>query len=375
MFQLEEQILMQVEKAKNILLVFSSDWEADELGSALAFYLFLKKKQKSVTISASENKEISPTYQFLPGADKIKNNLLHLRRFIVSLDISKTKVSQIKYVIEKDQLNFIISPEDSWFKASDVSSRASGFLYDLIISFGANDLESLGDIYDHNVEFFYNTPIINISNRSSNENFGQINLVNINSSSISEMVYNLINEGADSNSFDADIATNLLAGIILSTENFKIGKISPQTLLITSQLINYGGRREEIIKKLHYTHQIGDLKVWGQLLQNLKIEKNKLAWAEINRSNLPNHQLQLQPLKKLINDLISSLNDVNLVLLVVKDKEENEIFLLSLKNENVIPYLEKYSPQLKAGFATALSTDSIPEIIDYINNQAEALIN
>ncbi|MDP2766655.1 MAG: hypothetical protein Q8O41_04270, partial [Candidatus Methanoperedens sp.] len=63
------------------------------------------------------------------------------------------------------------------FTEDDISSRSSGFKYDLIIALDTADLESLGQIYDNDTEFFYKTPIINIDHHSENEEFGQINFI------------------------------------------------------------------------------------------------------------------------------------------------------------------------------------------------------
>lgn len=362
MLKEEEQIFKQIDKASNILLVFSSDWEADSVCASLALYLSLKKNNKNVTLVASSNIEKQKSFTFLPGSGDIKNNLAHLRRFIVSLDISKTKVSQIKYVVEKNQLNFIVSPEDGWFEPSDVSSKAGSFYYDLIISIGANDLESLGEIYDKNVEFFYKTPIINFSCRPENEEFGQINCIEINNSTVSELIFNVL-KIKNENIIDENIATNLLAGIILQTKNFKNGKLSPETLINTSNLIRLGGRREEIVKQLYRNRRIYDLKIWGKILQNLRVEKNILAWSTLDESDLENSKINLNSLKDLIDELMSGLSEVEIVLIIIKRETKKELIVFSLKNYSAVKFLKKYKSQGNSKLASAYSSFPISEII------------
>lgn len=363
MLKQEEQIFKQIEKASNILIVFSSDWEADSVCASLGLYLFLKKSDKNVTLAASNNKEKRKSFTFLPGSANIKNNLSHLRRFIVSLDISKTKVSQIKYVVEKNQLNFIVSPEDGWFESSDVSSRAGSFYYDLIICVGANDLESLGEIYDKNIEFFYKTPIINFSCKAANEEFGQINCVDINNSSVSELIFNFL-KLKNKTIIDENIATNLLAGIILQTKNFKTGNLSPETLINTSNLIKLGGRREEIVKQLYSNRRIYDLKIWGKILQNLKVRKNILAWSVIDESELENSKLNLDSFKDLIEELMSGLSEIEIVLIIVNRKESKELIALSLKNYSAVKFLKSFSPQGGAKLASANSSLQVDNIME-----------
>lgn len=361
MIKIEEQIFKQIEKANNILLVFPSDWNPDSVSASLALYLFLKKNGKNVNVSGSCSKK-QGHLNFLPAFNEIKNNLDHLRKFVVSLDISKTKVSQIKYVVEKNQLNFILSPENGWFEASDLSSRAGDFFYDLIICLGANDLESLGDIYDKNIEFFYKTPIINLSSRASTEEFGEINFIAINYSTLSELIYNLIlKKNADL--INEDIATALLAGIILQTKNFKTGKLTSETLIHASQLIKLGGRREEIVNNLYRNRRISDLKIWAKILQKLKIENNKIAWIPLQESDLDGLEIETEPLKDLIDELMSGLNEVEYIVISIEGVLNTKLIAFSLNNANVLKLLEAYKPSGNQKLATAQTKQTPNNII------------
>src|SRR3989338_3665683 len=150
----EQQIYEQIKKASNILITFKKTWNGDSVASALALFLFLRKMDKNVEVVA-EKFSLDKLYSFLPGYTEIKHELNNLRKFIISLDITNTKVSQIKYKQEENKLNFIISPQDGFFSADDISCGASGFKYNLLITVGTPDLESLGKIYDNDTELFY----------------------------------------------------------------------------------------------------------------------------------------------------------------------------------------------------------------------------
>lgn len=226
-----EQIFKQIEKCKRPLIVFPADWKGDAVSSTLTLFLLLKKLDKEVEIAAAPSAK-NLVWSFLPGHSEIKNTLDNLRKFVISLDISQTDVSQIKYNIEEKKINFIVAPKNGWFKPDDITTSDSGFKYDLIITIGASDLESLGQIYDNNIEFFYKTTIINIDCASGNEEFGQINLVDINSATSSEIIFTLLNDKWG-DLIDENIATCLLAGIIAGTRNFRTPNLTPDTLLIT----------------------------------------------------------------------------------------------------------------------------------------------
>lgn len=333
MLNIYEQIIKQIDRSKSTLIVFPLDQDVESAAAALALFLFLKKTGKNVEIVSNNNFSDSPL-KFLQGSSEIKNNLDHLRRFIVSLNISHTKVSQIKYVVENNQLNFIVSPKDGWFEASDVSSKAGEFRFDLIICLGVNDLESLGNIYDKNIEFFYKTPIINISCNPANEDFGQINLVDINFSTISEIIYKLI-QANQNTIIDENIATNLLAGIIIKTKNFKSPDLTPETLISASNLISLGARRDEIINQLYRFRKLPDLKLWGKVLNNLQInESGKIVWSVLDEKTKEEGS-SYNNLKTLNEELIINLPEAKIFIAFVIKNDNISFYIFSLKNINL----------------------------------------
>ncbi|MDP2766656.1 MAG: hypothetical protein Q8O41_04275 [Candidatus Methanoperedens sp.] len=94
----EQQIFEQIKKANNILITFRKTWNGDSVASGLAMFLFLKKLGKEVNIAA-EKFDSGRLFSFLPAYNEIKNSIDNLRKFIISLDITNTKVDQIKYKI------------------------------------------------------------------------------------------------------------------------------------------------------------------------------------------------------------------------------------------------------------------------------------
>ena len=343
MLNLEEQIFHQIEKSNYILIIFSSNKEEDSLPSALALFLFLKNLDYKIDIVG--NKEKFNKLSFLPSYSNIQENLENLRRFIVSLDISNTKVSQIKYSVDKNKLNFIVSPAQGWFTSKDVSTKTGEFKYDLIITIGVSDLESLNDIYDNQVEFFYKTPIINIDHQSSNEEYGQINFIDINAVANSEIIFYLL-KNYKKKYIDKDIATCLLSGIIYKTKNFKTNNLTPRTLLTTSELINLDGKREEIINNLYRSRNISTLKLWGKVLNNLHSEnKNKLIWSKISKQDFQEANGSDEGLIEIIDELIVNVPETKLIAIFKEEEKETKLLLYSPKNINVLEMLKDFKPQ------------------------------
>lgn len=345
MLDLEKQIFNQIEKSKSILLIFPADGSGDAIAATLALFLFLKNSGREVDMASSLILEKNNPLSFLPNFNEIKNNLNNLRRFIVSLDISQAKVSQIKYTVENNLLNFIISPSEGWFKAEDVKSRAGEFKYDLIIALGSPDLESLGKIYDQNVEFFYKTTIINIDQQSANEEYGQINFIDLNAVALSEILFYLF-KNYKPELITEDLATCLLAGIINKTKNFKTANLTPRTLLTTSQLIDLGARREEIVSKLYRSRDLNTLKLWGKILNNLKEgAAGQLIWSELRMADFLETGTTENNLGDIVDELIINVPTAKIVaLLQEKESLKTKLTIYSLKNINALDFIKDYQP-------------------------------
>jgi len=374
MLGLEQQIFRQLEKAKNVLIVFPSEGDGDALAAALGFFLFLQKSGRSADLACAGGRSGQHPLAFLPGYAAIQNDLSNLRRFIVSLDISKSKVSQIKYAVDGDQLNFIISPESGWFQAEDVTTRAGEFKYDLIVGIGAADLESLGRLYDDNVEFFYKTTIINIDRRPANEEFGQINFVDLNAAAVSEITFYLL-KNWKTDGLSEDAATCLLAGIIQATKNFKTPNLTPRTLLSASELIALGARREEIVGRLYRSRDIGSLKLWGRLLSGLQVERNnELLWSRLSAADLAAAgtgaeagSASPEVLDDIVGELIAGLSDAKLLAVFCEESpRQTRVVLYSLKNMNALDCLSAYEPHGLAQRAEAVLAQSLPAAADEI---------
>ncbi len=380
MLDLEQQIFRQLEKSKSPLIVFPADWSGDSVAAALALFIFLKNLGLNPEIAASQPDINKHSLAFLPSFQAIQAGLHNLRRFIVSLDISQAKVQQIKYTVDEARLNFIISPSTGWFKPEDVTSRADDFKYDLIITLGTSNLESLGKIYDDNIEFFYKTTIINIDNHPTNEDFGQINFVDLNSVATSETLFYLL-KNYKGELVNEDAATCLLAGIIQQTKNFKTPNLTPRTLLTSSQLITLGARREEIVNNLYRSRDISSLKLWGRILNNLKSsKKDEILWSSLLGPDFKDCDSSPAMIDDLVDELMASVPSAKLIVIIYEtDPGLTNINLYALKNNNALDLLKEYSPQGLPRLAKATTSQSpnqlTNELIPALQKKLDKLVS
>jgi nanoRNase/pAp phosphatase (c-di-AMP/oligoRNAs hydrolase) len=386
----DQQIFEQINKANNILIVFPKTWNGDAVASSLALFLYLKKLDKKIDIAADkledepsgDYKVDNSIFSFLPAYNEIKNSIDNLRKFIISLDITNAKVSQIKYKVEENTLNFIISPKEGFFTHDDISSSSSGFKYDLIITLDTPDLESLGKIYDSDTEFFYKTPIINIDHRSNNEEFGQINFVELTAVSVSEILFSLF-ESYSRELIDEDIATCLLAGIIIKTKSFKTPNITPHALLATSQLISMGGRREEIVNNLYKSRSINILKLWGRILARLNgALDNTFVWSTLSQADFIKTESREEDLREAIDELIINIPEATIITLIYENqtadkKIQTKTMVYSVKNINALNLIKSLNPTGNVKLALATIDKPLKEaekdIVETIKNEMKKI--
>jgi nanoRNase/pAp phosphatase (c-di-AMP/oligoRNAs hydrolase) len=345
----KQQIFEQINKASNILVTFSNDWSGDAISSALAMFLFLKKLDKKITIIADFNHK-NDIFSFLPNFNEIKNNLAGIQNFIITLNLKNTKAEQVKYKIEDEKLNFIITPEKGSFSAVDISSSAGEYNFNLIITLDTPDLESLGEIYENNTDFFYHTPIINIDNHSGNESFGQINLIELTSVATAEILFTLFNDYSRE-IIDENIATCLLTGMIDKTRSFKTQNITPNSLTIASQLIALGAERDNIVNKLYRSRSLGVLKLWGRVLARLASDESaSIIWSVITSHDFAKTASSEKNLLDVIDELIISIPTAKVIALIYEDEQKSDnlpqttALIFSVRNIDSLQLIKELSP-------------------------------
>ncbi|MFW5888214.1 MAG: DHH family phosphoesterase [Patescibacteria group bacterium] len=357
-----QQFWEQIKKAKNILITFPAEKNGEAIAGALALKNIFSGmgKENEIVTQPGENKTFTQktfkTFSFLPGFERINTSSSSLKRFIISLDLSNTSVRHVKYKMEKNSLKFLITPKEGAFASEDITSESANINYDLIITLNTPDPESLGKIYEENAELFYNTPIVNIDNDSANEEFGEINLVELTAASTAEIIFDLFKEEQE-NLIGEEAATCLLAAIIHKTKNFKTADITPNVLKITSELISLGGKREEILNELYRSRGLNTLKLWGRVLARLSGTKdNKIIWSGLLQQDFIKTGSVGEELPDIIDELITNIPGAEITAIFYEDpskrdeaQEERDIFtsviVYSAKNIDLTKEFKDYSPE------------------------------
>ena len=349
---INQQIFELIKNSQKILLTFKKNFSGDALASALAIFLLLQKMNKQADL-VCQDFIIPQNYAFLPHLDKIKSDLNSLKRFIISLDLTENKVKDFSYDVKNNKLNIYLTPEKGILENKNIAFRSGDYKYDLIITFDTDDLESLGDVYEKNTDFFYNTPLINIDNNPENEQYGQINLVELAKTSSAEIIFDLI-EQYDLNLLDAQIATCLLTGMIAKTRSFRSLSVTPRVLNVASQLILNGADRDLIIQNLYRTKSINTLKLWGKVLARLKNDPAyKMAWSYLTQKDFIELNIQNPNLSEVIEELITSAPEAEIIVLFTENKNQTISGLIyTSKNYDSLYLAKAFNPFGTKTFAT-----------------------
>ncbi len=321
-------------KANNILITGPQDPTTDIVATAAAWQMFLREQGKVVDICLTGQYQ---TWNFLPSTLLIKNDLSDANKFQIILDTSKIGVKQFSYDMVDEELRINILPDKGNFSSQDVKIEKGDLAYDLVITLGVTSLEVLGNTFSEHRQFFHDTTIINIDRSILNENFGQLNIVELNSTSLSEISYYFFQD-----KLNKDIATCLLAGIISATNSFQSPLVTPALLEVASQLIVGGADRHKIIEGLYRTKDIVTLKNWGRILSRLK-QKGQIIFSHLEHADIDTLP---QDFQELVRDLMLSTPGTRVAIIFYQiELEKTEAWLYSVDNINVLDFIKELNPQ------------------------------
>lgn len=318
-----QQIIDNLNKAKRILIALSQNPNGDALGAGLALFEFLSQLEKEPEI-ASSAKDFG-SFGFLPKINEIKNALAVSQSFVLSVNTKDVKLDELSYDVKDGQVDIFLKPKGGKFKPQDITFGTARFPYDLIVTLDTPSLEHLGEIYEKNTDLFFETTIVNIDHNPSNDQYGEINLVDLTTTSTSEILAELI-ENFEDRLIDKNIATSLLTGIIVETNSFQHVKTTPKAFLQASNLIAKGADHQQIVRELYKTKHISLLKLWGRALARLKeLKELELAYSLVNEADLSKSGATPEDLLGVMKELVSNLSGRKIILFI-SEVSPQEVF-------------------------------------------------
>jgi len=244
---------------------------------------------------------------------------------------------------KEGRFNIFVTPEKGSVDPRDFSFILAKFKYDLVIVIGCSDLEKLGQLYLGNPDLFFEVPIINIDSKSDNDNFGQINLVDVTASSASEIIYQML-ENFYPGAMDKNIATCLLAGLIGATDSFQKKNTTPKALSAAAALMDKGADQQEIIRWLYKTQPLHILKLWGRAMAKINWDReSQLAWSEITVEDFVQSRATPADLPLIIEKLQENYSEGKIFMATYNDTPKTTVALVKAAGMEV---MKKVYPEL-----------------------------
>ncbi len=258
---------------QNIVLITHINPDGDTLGSALALYPILKDMGKHVSV-VNTTKNIANRYDFLPNFSKIRPNLPVKMDLLISLDCGSY-----------DRLG-ISKPT---------------------------------------------CPVINIDHHKTNDNFGDINLVDASMPSASCVVLKLLQENKIS--LRRDVATCIYTALAEDTGFFSFENVNAKTFEIAAQLISAKADPAYIAKMLKEREPLAKLRLTALMTNNLQLIHNATIGYSIISLEDFNKTGAMRSDSDECVDLIRSLATVELAILLI---EETDGYKISLRSKSDI---------------------------------------
>jgi bifunctional oligoribonuclease and PAP phosphatase NrnA len=217
-----------------IAIAFHTSPDGDAIGSSLALMLGLKKLNKKVYLLS--NDEISDDLNFLPGSSDvflINDNIPNDIQCMIVLDCGDPNRINIKL---------------------DLSNK--------------------------------NFTTVNVDHHLSNTLYGDLNYVDTNASAVGEIVYQMLKLMGIT--IDKDMAACLYTSIVSDCGSFKYPSTTSITHSIAGDLINTGINFSEIHRVLYENKKYKKLKLYGKVLDDMELIKNKICVMYVTKDMLNN---------------------------------------------------------------------------------------
>ena len=157
---------------------------------------------------------------------------------------------------------------------------------DLIAALDCADRERMGQIAAE--PDWQDVPILNIDHHVTNTRFGQVNWIDVKATATSEIVLSLID--TLNIPLTADIATNLLHGIVGDTLGFRTPHTTPHALECAVRLMDAGANLAETMDQLFNRRTFSQLCMWAMAFNTMKLEEAlsadhaRVIWTQISKA-------------------------------------------------------------------------------------------
>ncbi len=246
-----------IEKSEHIVLIAHKNPDADSLGSACAFYSYLLRLRKKVTLFCT-SADVNPNLAFLPWFEKITD------RF----------------------------PDDA----------------DCMISFDCGSYGRLGIERE--------LPLINFDHHHSNDFYGTYNFIDTGAISTTEAVYDFF--VANDIKINGKMALSLYAGLVDDSKCFSAPGCNAKTFEMAHRLLALGADHAMCVEWLYRRRSLASLRARGALLKQMRLFLDgRLAVFEVGMTLLEESGASIAECKQVLDEALG-MRSVRVALMYVE---------------------------------------------------------
>lgn len=278
-----QNLISHIKKGRKFLITTHTSMEGDALGSEIAFYKLLKRIGKDAMIINDD--AIPYEYGFLPGLKCVK-------RFKSNLKDSNFD-------------SFVI------LDCSDISrcGRAA-----TLCRKGRRS--------------------INIDHHITNEYFADVNWVERNVSSVSEMIYMLYKKMGVG--FNRDIATLLYVGMMTDTGSFRYSNTGRLTHQAAAELMKYGLDIQQLYRVIYDNVPLQARRLINKVCSAMQCDASgKIAWIKVRRNLIRQQKFNFDFNEHLL-DFMRSIREVEVAVLFKENLKNQDEIRVNLRSKGKV---------------------------------------
>lgn len=345
----DTQFFRDIEESKCPLVVLSENPSGDSLCSGYALTLILESLGKKAVLAYSQTFSSVSPFDFLPIPQDVRHDLFGARDFVLIFDTTRNDIGNVRTRRSEKEFRIYLTPQKGSIDPRDFSFIPADIQYDKIFLLGVRDKESLGKLYEDNPDVFFEVPLMNIDVSSDNERYAQTNMVEVTSSSVSELIADIFSR-SQKEYLSQKVAQCLLTGIVSASESFQSSKTTPKSLQLASFLIDRGANQHEVMKNLYKKHSFSLLKLIGKILTKLQSsESMPLVWAALEPEDFSQSQTTHEELFPAIERIRSYISPKTSILLLYSEGSNTFSGIFRSRDKELYQKLSLVLPGLSFG--------------------------
>jgi phosphoesterase RecJ-like protein len=160
--------------------------------------------------------------------------------------------------------------------------------YDLVVLCDCADAARAGSIVGRHPDLFAATPAIVLDHHASSEPAGELTWVDQGAAATCELVALIaLRLGVPLDAGGGELATALMAGLVMDTATFAHPNTTPRTLRLAAALLEAGAALSDISRRLYRTKPESQLRLFGRVLGRLEAhDEGRVVAATLELADL-----------------------------------------------------------------------------------------